>query len=168
MILNDNKRSWWNHSYIHNFMTSSQSLVFCFCEEGLISRFILLLFNRWWSVGLTKSASTYKAVSNHHSAALFTLFSTKTWPSFCSSDTRFQAGVSETNFQGTFEPWQKEPVLWWGLFSQWFFKKSHFVLLTQDSLAGYIHSGHLKTFKGLLSLGAIFTVKFHGDPISVG
>merc|ERR1719237_1496369 len=104
-------------------MTSSQSLVFCFCEEGLISRFILLLFNRLWFIGLTKSASAYKAVSNHHSAALFTLFSKKTWPPFCSSDTRFQAvftlyaGISGTNFQRTFEP--RGRTLFSGLFSQW-------------------------------------------------
>ena len=133
----NNKRIQWNHSYIHNFMTSSQSLVFCFCEEGLISRFILLLLNRWWLIGLAKSASTYKAVSNHHSAALFTLFSKKTLPSFCSSDTRFQAVFSQGSRDqlSTFEPRQR--TLSSGDSFTVGFKKNRFVLLTRYYLSSW-------------------------------
>merc|ERR1719237_1533254 len=127
-------------------MTSSQSLVFCFCEEGLISRFILLLFNRLWFVGLTKSASTYKAVSNHHSAALFTLFSKKTWPPFCSSDTRFQAVFTQGSRGPTFN----------GLLS----------LEKGPCSLGSFHSG----FKSQSPLGAIFTLVLENffDPKFVG
>ena len=144
---------------------------------------VLLLFNRWWFPSqIGKSESTYKAVSNHHSAALFTLFSKKTLPSFCSSDTRFQAVFSQgsqTNF------WASQRTLSSGVSFHSGFRKCHFVLFNQGSLAGYImticllgaHSQWIfEDLTGIFEsrqlcpLGAIFTVvlKDFFDPIFVG